>query len=500
MPPARPADASDHEGSDHAADAFDPGLETGYLRRAPRDHELPLEIGARPFDPGPEHYDDRRARRAAKRRERAERKSREQLAKAERAVREREEAAERERLAREREAEAEHRRAEREREAAAHAERDRAEAAEREQAERVRREEEERRERERQLVRQREQRLAAERERAARAHAERERLRREERERIKREREERHRAELEKIAAEARERKRRARALRTRTAATQQSRPQRLRRRPSVDPAPRPAAPADAGKRATAPPPTARPRVETATAAQPTAAVGPKPRPAVPARPEPRARSLRGPTAKAGLALAAVTAIAAGAGTLLGLPVPVIDTSSGQTAASLAGEGLLSPSDGTPTGLSKGPYFPIVGEAGYGESAAKFGAPRGGRRHEGQDLFAKPGTPLVAVRDGTVVDGGGLDNAYSGGRGNWLAIYSPLDERTYVYLHLLKPPLVRKGDGVRAGQPIGQLGCTGSCYGPHLHFEVRIGVAGFRSETKAIDPLPFLKGWPQVPQ
>ena len=47
-----------------------PGLETGYLRRAPRDHELEPELGAVPFDPGPERYDDRRARKAAKRRQR----------------------------------------------------------------------------------------------------------------------------------------------------------------------------------------------------------------------------------------------------------------------------------------------------------------------------------------------------------------------------------------------------------------------------------------------
>jgi murein DD-endopeptidase MepM/ murein hydrolase activator NlpD len=204
------------------------------------------------------------------------------------------------------------------------------------------------------------------------------------------------------------------------------------------------------------------------------------------------------PTAKVGLALAAVTALAAGARALLGLPVPGLDPRSGQNASSL-GNPALSLSEGTPSGLSEGPFLPIVGAVGYGESAARFGAPRDGRPHEGQDLFAKPGTPLVAVRDGTVVDGGGINNAYSGGRGNWVVIYSPLDERSYVYLHMLKPPLVRNGDAVQAGQPIGQLGCTGSCYGPHLHFEVRTGVAGFRSETKAIDPLPLLKGWSQVP-
>ncbi|MDP9188714.1 MAG: M23 family metallopeptidase, partial [Actinomycetota bacterium] len=213
--------------------------------------------------------------------------------------------------------------------------------------------------------------------------------------------------------------------------------------------------------------------------------------------------SLRVPTAKVGLALAAVTALAAGAGSLLGLPVPGLDGESqsrGSALTSSADAAALAFLDGgTPVGLSRGPYHPVFGDFGYGESDAKFGAPRGGRRHEGQDVFAKPGTPLVAVRDGVVVDGGAENGRYAGGRGNYVVIYSRLDDRSYVYLHMLKPALMQKGASVEVGQPLGQVGCTGSCFGPHLHFEVRVGSAGFRSETKAIDPLPFLMQWPQVP-
>src|SRR4051794_39334623 len=54
--------------------SFDPGLATGYLRRAPRDHELSPELGAAPFDPGPERYDDRRASKDARRRQREARR------------------------------------------------------------------------------------------------------------------------------------------------------------------------------------------------------------------------------------------------------------------------------------------------------------------------------------------------------------------------------------------------------------------------------------------
>ena len=103
----------------------------------------------------------------------------------------------------------------------------------------------------------------------------------------------------------------------------------------------------------------------------------------------------------------------------------------------------------------------------------------------------------MAVHDGVVVDRGKVNGRYSGGRGNYLAIYSPADNHSFVYMHMLKPPGVQLGQRVHAGQVIGQLGCTGSCDGPHLHFEVRIGRASLRSETKAVDPLPFLRQWPQ---
>jgi murein DD-endopeptidase MepM/ murein hydrolase activator NlpD len=210
--------------------------------------------------------------------------------------------------------------------------------------------------------------------------------------------------------------------------------------------------------------------------------------------------SLRGPTAKVGIALAFVTALAGAAGSLLGLPVPVLDETSGRAsglgAADSAALALLD--GGTPPGLTKGPYHPVVGEIGYGEAAAKFGASRGGRAHEGQDVFAKPGAPLVAVRDGVVVDGDRANGRLSGGRGNYVVVYSPIDDRSYVYLHMLRPARFSKGDSVEAGRLIGQVGCTGSCDGPHLHFEIRNGRASFGTETKAIDPLPLLRRWPQL--
>jgi murein DD-endopeptidase MepM/ murein hydrolase activator NlpD len=178
--------------------------------------------------------------------------------------------------------------------------------------------------------------------------------------------------------------------------------------------------------------------------------------------------------------------------------VPVLGGPGSPVAASLTGNSLLD--SGTPPGLTKGPYFPVVTDnPNFGEADAKFGADRSGHTHQGQDVFVKPGTPLVAVRDGIVLDGGGGKSFYAYGGGNSLAIYSPVDDRSYIYLHMLHPALVHAGEMVQAGQPVGQVGCSGSCYGPHLHFEIRLGRVAYGVERKAIDPLPLLQRWPAAP-
>jgi len=406
------ADPAEAERAEHP-DSFDPGPETGYLRRGHRDHDLNIDSGAAPFDPGPDHYDDRRARRKTKETEKAERKRRDREQK-QRAAQERAEA-----VAREKQESPRRERAERARRAA-----DEAQRAERERIER-----------DDEIRAQREGAREAEAEKAERAHVERERLRREERDRAGREREERKRAKQ-----------------------------ANLNLKPAGKPRPGPPAPRLSDK--------------------------------------PAHVSLRLPTVKVGAALLLVVAVAALAGSAAGLPVPGLgDDSPGQgtddTAVDAASLALLDA--GTPVGLSKGPYHPVVGDVDYGESLAKFGAPRSGRLHEGQDLFANPGTPLVSVRDGVIVDSGTENGRYSGGRGNYIVVYSRLDDRSYVYLHLLKPAIVDKGEAVEAGQPLGQMGCTGSCDGPHLHFEVRNGSQTLTAETKAVDPLPLLREWPSVP-
>jgi murein DD-endopeptidase MepM/ murein hydrolase activator NlpD len=136
------------------------------------------------------------------------------------------------------------------------------------------------------------------------------------------------------------------------------------------------------------------------------------------------------------------------------------------------------------------PHFPVLGPFNWGQEGARYGASRSGHMHEGQDVFGRTGAPLVAVSDGQVVEVGD-----DGGRGNYVAIFAPADRRTYVYLHMQSPSLAGTGERVRAGEQVGALGCTGSCFGDHLHFEIRRG----RGTTGApLDPLSELRRWADV--
>jgi murein DD-endopeptidase MepM/ murein hydrolase activator NlpD len=130
-------------------------------------------------------------------------------------------------------------------------------------------------------------------------------------------------------------------------------------------------------------------------------------------------------------------------------------------------------------------WFPVRGIIDFGEADARFGAWRGGHRHEGQDVFAKAGTSLVAVRAGKVVETGD-----DGGRGNYIAIWSPEAKVTFVYFHMRAPTHLGEGESVDAGQRIGAVGCTGACWGDHLHLEMRQGKGTTR---KPLDPLPMLR-------
>jgi murein DD-endopeptidase MepM/ murein hydrolase activator NlpD len=323
---------------------------------------------------------------------------------------------------------------------------------------------------------------------------ERERLERERAERARRDRIERERAAREQAVRERLEQRRQARLeqlRRERELERRRGRRSRGRRRqpaPAVQQAPTPPP-----QQAPAPPPSrtaqVQPGVEGPVRKRVRAAENRR-------RAAARRKGLFWPTAKAGFAVTVILGLSAALGTLLGLPVPGLDARSGRQSLA-ASASIFGLDPGTPPGLAPGYVFPLLGPHDFGDRLARFGAPRYGHIHEGQDIFGKTGTPEVAVHDGVVVDRGRNTNPDSGGRGNYLTIYSPQDNHSFVYMHMLKPPPVVVGDHVHAGQVIGKLGCTGSCEGPHLHFEVRVGKATPGAETKAVDPLPYLRQWPQ---
>ena len=131
--------------------------------------------------------------------------------------------------------------------------------------------------------------------------------------------------------------------------------------------------------------------------------------------------------------------------------------------------------------------FPVLGK-GNAAVQSFWGASRDGgrRKHEGIDIFAKRGTPVVASVDGYVMRTGkrGL-----GGKQVWLK-ESILGNSLY-YAHLDRI-LVSKGNKVQVGDTLGYVGNTGNAKHtpPHLHFGI------YKNGYQATDPLPFIKTYP----
>jgi len=100
-----------------------------------------------------------------------------------------------------------------------------------------------------------------------------------------------------------------------------------------------------------------------------------------------------------------------------------------------------------------------------------YGDPRPGGPHTGVDISAHHGRPAVAALPGTIVD-----TPYGG----WIGIGIILRDlvgNEWWYAHLSSEN-VRVGQRVAAGEYIGRVGCTGTCYGAHLHFEYHPGGGG----------------------
>lgn len=138
--------------------------------------------------------------------------------------------------------------------------------------------------------------------------------------------------------------------------------------------------------------------------------------------------------------------------------------------------------DALPTG--RGYVFPVYGESGYSND---WGAPRQHTgTHEGTDVFASTGTPVLAVTDGTLYRVGTRRVP-----GNRMWLRSPEGD-TFFFAHLAAfAHDARNGKRVRAGDVIGFVGSTGDAEltPPHLHFEIH------PQDGEAVNPYPFLRAW-----
>ena len=112
-----------------------------------------------------------------------------------------------------------------------------------------------------------------------------------------------------------------------------------------------------------------------------------------------------------------------------------------------------------------------------GPLVSPFGQ-RWGRLHAGIDIAAPAGTVIRAAADGAVVIKGPV-----GGYGNYVCVQHSR-RLTTCYAHLSRF-LTERGDIVRQGHPIGLVGCTGRCFGDHLHFETWV-------RGRPVDPMPYL--------
>jgi murein DD-endopeptidase MepM/ murein hydrolase activator NlpD len=133
-------------------------------------------------------------------------------------------------------------------------------------------------------------------------------------------------------------------------------------------------------------------------------------------------------------------------------------------------------------GGSRLPAGPIQGGQGgfiwpvNGPVTSGFGY-RWGRMHEGIDIGVPSGTPIRAAKSGSIV----LASAY-GGYGNYTCI-SHGGGLSTCYAH--QSSFARTSGSISQGSILGYVGCTGHCFGDHLHFEVRIN-------GEAVDPLGYL--------
>ena len=137
--------------------------------------------------------------------------------------------------------------------------------------------------------------------------------------------------------------------------------------------------------------------------------------------------------------------------------------------------------------VSKLLVFPVAGKKS--NIGSFWGDERDGgkRKHRGIDIFAKKGTPVVAISDGIIIS---KANTPRGGKVLWLRT---LDYPLVAYYAHLDKQYAKEGQYVKKGEVLGTVGNTGNARTTpaHLHF-------GIYSLTRALNPLPYVKHSPRV--
>ena len=134
---------------------------------------------------------------------------------------------------------------------------------------------------------------------------------------------------------------------------------------------------------------------------------------------------------------------------------------------------------------------PLTVAPDYGTAENAFGAARSGHMHAGQDIFA-PGRHAAGRRDARASSprpGATAPRATT----STSTTRTPTAPTSTCTCSRASP--LKAGDAVERRPPGRRVGCTGSCWGDHLHFEVRAG-KGYTGEAQ--DPLPLLRSWDRV--
>ncbi len=144
-----------------------------------------------------------------------------------------------------------------------------------------------------------------------------------------------------------------------------------------------------------------------------------------------------------------------------------------------------------PLGVSPGAgVFPVAGPFDLGGPGSRFGAAREGHVHQGHDITAARGTPVLAPYTGRV-----SSTSYQPQGAGEYVVLDAIDGRDYFFAHCVRgSTVVAEGSAVAAGRRLCAVGNTGGSSGPHLHFE--IWNIGWRVPGGyPIDPLPELRAW-----